>query len=181
MVDTMQNGASQFSDIASGYAKSQGGWGNVAQDAVHGAVDVAANTMLGAKDWGQAYRSAKSGNWGDALKSAAWGAAALGATAAMVVPGAGEAVKGAELAAQAGRAGGEALAKDAAETGVKGAVKAEEGAATAEKDAAKAEEENASKSKKDEEEGKSKNRRLHHFTSGSMSIPGQNVNITRVN
>jgi hypothetical protein len=56
---------------------------------------------------------------GDALKSAAWGAAALGATASMVIPGVGEGIKAAELGAQAARAGAkegiELAGKDAGE------------------------------------------------------------------
>jgi len=165
IVGSMADSASQFGEfgdsifgVANQYAQSKGGWGNTISDAAQGYVDnhggiagtsshlghealnVAANTLWGAKDWGKAFRAAKEGRWGDAATSAAWGLAAAGATASMVVPGAGEAIKGTELAAQAARAGvkagaelaakdgGEAVAKDVVETGVK-----EEGSTTAEK------------------------------------------------
>ena len=166
LAKTMANGATQF---AGDYVQSNGGVLGTAEHLGHEAVNEAANVFLGAKDWGNAYRSAKSGHWGDALKSAAWGATSLGATAAMVIPGVGELVKGADLAAQAGRVGGEALAKDVAESGVK----------TASEDAAKVEEKNIAK--KSEEEGSNKPRRLHHFSMGGIQAPGQNVHITKVN
>jgi hypothetical protein len=132
---------SSMVDTANQFADSQGGYENLAKKAVgsyvdahggalgtaehvaHNVVNEAANTLWGAKDWGNAYREAKSGDWWGALKSAAWGAASLGATASLVIPGVGEAVKGADLAAEAARAGGEAVAeataKDAAEAGAK--------------------------------------------------------------
>lgn len=140
-------------DTANQFAQAKGGWGQLAQDSAgqyvkahggavgtaehlgHDVVNAAANTLIGAKDWGDAFRSVKSGHWGDALKSAGWGALALGATASMIVPGVGEAVKGAEMGAEAARVGGEALAKDAAETGAKDAAEgaaAKEGAAAEE-------------------------------------------------
>jgi hypothetical protein len=129
---------------ANQFAQAKGGWGQLAQDAAgsyvdshggaagtaiqlgHNAVNAAANTLIGAKDWGNAYRSAKSGHFGDALKSAGWGALALGATASMVIPGVGEAIKGAELGAEAARAGEAASlgGKELAESAV-----AKEGAA----------------------------------------------------
>jgi hypothetical protein len=159
VIGSMADSASQFGDtagavygMANAYAQSKGGWGNTIEDAAQGYVDnhggiagtsahlghealnVAANTLWGAKDWGKAYRAAKAGNWSDAAESAAWGLAAAGATAAMVVPGAGAGVKAAELGAQAARVGvktgaelaakegGEVLAKDAVETGVREGV-----------------------------------------------------------
>ena len=181
IVGSMANTASQFGDTASQvyglanqYAQSQGGWGNAIEHAAsgyvknhggvagtaahlgHEALNTAANTLWGAKDWGDAYRKAESGNWLGAAGSALWGLASLGATASMVIPGVGEAVKGAELAAQAGRTvakeGVELAAKDVAETGAKEVAEtgakdvaetgakdvAEEGSTTVEK-AAKAE------------------------------------------
>jgi hypothetical protein len=157
IVGSMVNSASQFGDVASSvysaanaYAKSQGGWGNTIENAAQGyvnnhggvagtsahlgheALNVAANTLWGAKDWGNAYRAAKSGHWGDALGSAAWGLAAIGGTAALALPGAGEAIKGGEMAAQAARAGAregiELAAKEGGEAAAKGAV---EGGSTA--------------------------------------------------
>jgi hypothetical protein len=149
LLGTMANSAAQFGNAAgtiwntaNQYASSQGGWGNTLQNAAsgyvskhggvvgtaehlgHDVVNAAANTLWGAKDWGDAWRSASQGHWGDALKSAAWGAAAVGATASLALPGVGEVVKGGELAAQAARAGGEAVAKDAAEAGAKDAAEA---------------------------------------------------------
>jgi hypothetical protein len=159
VVGSMANAASQFSNtagavygLANDYAKSQGGWGNTIEDAAkgyvsnhggvagtsahlgHEALNLAANTLWGAKDWGKAYRAAKEGRWGDAAESAAWGLASAGATASMVVPGVGQGVKAAELGAQAARVGvktgaelaakegGEAVAKDVVETGVREGV-----------------------------------------------------------
>jgi hypothetical protein len=150
IVGTMAGAASQFGDIAgtawnaaNHYAQGQGGWGNTIAHAAggyvhnhggaagtalhlgHDLVSAAANAAFGAKDWGDAWRAASQGHWGDALKSAAWGAASVGATASLLIPGAGEAIKGAELAAQGARLAGETVAKDVAETGAKDVVETE--------------------------------------------------------
>jgi len=137
IVGDMWNTANQFADYQGGwgnaakkvgnsYVQSHGGAAGTAQHLGHSAVNAVANAAWGAKDWGNAYRSAKAGDWKHALSSGLWGLASVGATASMIVPGAGEAIKGAELGAQAARVGGEAVAKDAAEMGAKGAI--EEGA-----------------------------------------------------
>jgi hypothetical protein len=81
IVGSMSNAASQFGEFGSGvwnvandYARSQGGWGNTLEHAAsgyvsshggvggtamhlgHDLVNAAANSMLGAKDWGDAWR-----------------------------------------------------------------------------------------------------------------------------
>jgi hypothetical protein len=137
MVSDMMGTANQFVQANGGYGTvakkavgsyvdSHGGAAGTAAHLGHDAVSMAANTLVGAKDWGDAYRAAKAGDWKHALSSGLWGLAAVGATASMAIPGAGEVIKGAELGAQAARVGAkegaELLTKDAVETGTKDVV-----------------------------------------------------------
>lgn len=141
IVNNMWDTANQFADYNGGwsntakkyggeYVDAHGGAAGTAAHVGHNAFNTVANAAWGAKDWGNAYRAAKSGNWGQALSSGLWGLASVGATASMVLPGAGEVIKGAELTAQAARAAraGETIAslgaKEAAEVGAKEAVEA---------------------------------------------------------